>query len=41
MCSSDLHCILESMGEHELNNNENFVEEFSHRLAKAIATARF
>ena len=35
------HCILESMGEHELNNNENFVEEFSHRLAKAIATARF
>ena len=35
------HCILESMGEHALNDNEAFVEEFSHRLAKAIETARF
>ena len=35
------HCILESMGQHELNDNEAFVEEFSHRLAKAIETARF
>ena len=35
------HCILESMGEHKLNNNERFVEEFAARLAKAIQTARF
>ena len=36
-----VHCILNSMGEDELNNNEAFVEEFGHRLAKAIETARF
>ena len=35
------HAILDSMGEHKLNNNERFVEEFSSRLAKAIQTARF
>ena len=35
------HCILESMGQHKLNDDEAFVEEFSHRLAKAIETARF
>lgn len=36
-----VHCILHSMGEDKLNDNEAFVEEFSHRLAKAIETARF
>lgn len=36
-----VHVILHSMGEDKLNNNERFVEEFSHRLAKAIQTARF
>ena len=36
-----VHCILHSMGEDKLNDNEAFVEEFSHRLAKAIQTARF
>ena len=36
-----VHCILHSMGEDKLNDNEPFVEEFSHRLAKAIQTARF
>ena len=35
------HAILESMDRTELNNDENFVEEFSARLAKAIASARF
>jgi hypothetical protein len=35
------HAILHSMGEHALNERENFVEEFSYRLAKAIQTARF
>lgn len=35
------HAILESMGRTELNNDENFVEEFSARLAKAIQSARF
>lgn len=35
------HAILHDMGEHELNNRENFVEEFSMRLARAIKTARF
>ena len=35
------HAILDSMGEHKLNNNERFVEEFAARLAKAIQTARF
>lgn len=35
------HAILESMGRTQLNNDENFVEEFSSRLAKAIASARF
>lgn len=35
------HAILHSMGEHELNNRENFVEEFGRRLARAIRTARF
>jgi hypothetical protein len=35
------HAILESMGRTELNNDEDFVEEFSNRLAKAIASARF
>ena len=35
------HAILHSMGEHELNNRERFVEEFSLRLARAIRTARF
>ena len=36
-----VHVILHSMGEDKLNDNEAFVEEFSHRLAKAIETARF
>ena len=35
------HAILESMGRTELNNDENFVEDFSARLAKAIQSARF
>lgn len=35
------HAILESMGRTQLNNDENFVEEFSARLAKAIQSARF
>lgn len=35
------HAILEDMGEHKLNNNEHFVEEFSNRLYKAIRTAKF
>jgi hypothetical protein len=35
------HAILESMGRDALNNDEHFVEEFSARLAKAIASARF
>ena len=35
------HAILENMERHDLNNDENFVEEFAHRLAKAIASARF
>ena len=36
-----VHCILHSMGEDKLNDDERFVEEFSNRLAKAIETARF
>ena len=36
-----VHAILYDMGEHKLNSRENFVEEFSARLAKAIKTARF
>jgi hypothetical protein len=35
------HAILESMDRTDLNNDENFVEEFSSRLTKAIASARF
>jgi hypothetical protein len=35
------HAILHDMGEHSLNNRENFVEEFAQRLARAIRTARF
>lgn len=35
------HAILEDMGEHKLNNNEQFVEAFSKRLYQAIKTARF
>ncbi len=35
------HAILHSMGEHELNNRESFVEEFANRLSAAIRTARF
>jgi hypothetical protein len=35
------HAILHSMGEHELNNRESFVEEFARRLSAAIRTARF
>lgn len=35
------HAILESMGRHDLDNDENFVETFSTRLAKAIESARF
>lgn len=35
------HAILHSMGEHDLNDRESFVEEFSCRLASAIRTARF
>lgn len=35
------HAILESMDRPDLNNDENFVEEFSARLAKAIESARF
>ena len=34
------HAILHSMGEHELNNRESFVEEFANRLSAAIRTAR-
>lgn len=36
-----VHAILHSMKEHELNERESFVEEFSRRLARAINTARF
>lgn len=35
------HAILESMGRHDLDADEHFVEDFSNRLAKAIASARF
>lgn len=35
------HAILESMNRPDLDNDENFVEEFASRLAKAIASARF
>ena len=35
------HAILESMDRTDLNNDENFVEEFSNRLARAIQSARF
>ena len=35
------HAILDNMNRTELNNDENFVEEFSTRLAKAIQSARF
>ena len=35
------HAILHDMGEHQLNNRENFVEEFASRLSRAIRTARF
>ena len=35
------HAILHDMGEHVLNNRESFVEDFAHRLASAIRTARF
>lgn len=35
------HAILESMGRTDLDGDEKFVEEFSARLAKAIASARF
>jgi hypothetical protein len=35
------HAILESMDCTALNNDENFVEDFSSRLAKAIQSARF
>ena len=35
------HAILHDMGEHQLNNRENFVEEFARRLSSAIRTARF
>lgn len=35
------HAILESMGRNDLDNDEQFVEDFSSRLAKAIASARF
>ena len=35
------HAILHSMGEHQLNNRESFVEEFANRLSAAIRTARF
>lgn len=35
------HAILESMDRTELNNDEDFVEEFSSRLSKAIQSARF
>ena len=36
-----VHAILHDMGEDKLNERENFVEEFSTRLAKAIQSARF
>ena len=36
-----VHAILHGMGEHKLNDRENFVEEFSSRLFRAINTARF
>lgn len=35
------HAILESMGETKLNNNESFVEDFSLKLSRAIASAKF
>lgn len=35
------HAILESMDRTDLNNDEDFVEAFSSRLAKAIQSARF
>jgi hypothetical protein len=35
------HAILESMDRPDLNNDENFVEEFSSRLSKSIQSARF
>ncbi|MFM7010730.1 MAG: hypothetical protein ACKO0Z_15610 [Betaproteobacteria bacterium] len=35
------HAILENMGRKDLNNDEDFVEGFSMRLAKAIQSARF
>lgn len=36
-----VHAILYDMDEHKLNDNETFVEDFAHRLAKAIKSARF
>ena len=35
------HAILNDMGEDALNKNEKFVTGFSHRLTKAIRSARF
>tara|TARA_R110000772_G_scaffold201859_1_gene312184 strand:+ start:7 stop:297 length:291 start_codon:yes stop_codon:yes gene_type:complete len=36
-----VHAILHDMEEHKLNDRETFVEDFAHRLAKAIKSARF
>lgn len=36
-----VHAILESMGEHELNDRESFVERFAYLLAQSIRSARF
>ena len=35
------HAILDSMDRTDLNNDENFVEDFSNRLSRAIQSARF
>jgi hypothetical protein len=35
------HAVLEDMGRHHLNRDEAFVTEFSHRLSRAIDSARF
>jgi hypothetical protein len=35
------HAVLEDMGRHTLNRNEEFVKEFAQRLSRAIDSARF
>lgn len=36
-----VHCILSTMGEHELNDNEKFVCSFAGFLTEAMADAKF